>query len=90
MIDTHGKDLTVSADPSRSSTPAPAPVAATSFVASTTSTPAQAVKKPPAKAVNTATVTVDAGFMASADDLFSILTDEKKIPSWTRAPAKAC
>ena len=41
------------------------------------------------KAHNTTTVTVDAHFMAAADDLFSLLTDEKRIPQWTRAPAQS-
>lgn len=26
--------------------------------------------------------------MAAADDLFGLLTDEKRIPMWTRAPAQ--
>lgn len=92
IINTHGKDLTVSADPSRSGTPAPA---ASSAAPSGAATPAStaaaskpAVKKPEAKAVNTATISVDGAFMASGDDLFSILTDEKRIPAWTRAPAQ--
>ncbi|KAI0819058.1 activator of Hsp90 ATPase [Irpex lacteus] len=92
IINTHGKDLTVSADPSRSGTPAPAaavPAASSSSTASAAAAaPKPAVKKP-AKNVNTASITVDAGFMASADDLFSILTDEKRIPQWTRAPAQS-
>jgi activator of HSP90 ATPase len=88
IIDVHGKDLTVSVDPSRSGTPAPgtstsAPVTATS----SSSTP---VAKPKArvKNVNIATVVVEADFQASADDLFGLLTDPKRIPSWTRAPAE--
>lgn len=89
LINTHGKDLTVSADPSRSATPAPSTPAA-SATASTPATASAPVPKPAPKkkAVNTATVTVDASFMASADDLFSMFTDEKRIPSWTRAPAQ--
>lgn len=87
LINTHGRDLTVSADPSRSGTPAPAAPAPAATPSAAVPAAKPAVKKP-AKAVNTATVTVDAGFMASADDLFSILTDEKRIPSWTRAPAQ--
>lgn len=89
LIDTHGKDLTVSGEPSRSATPhtpgtPPAPGAAT---------PAdQKMNKqapaPKAKAINTETVVVSASFQASADDLFSILTDEKRIPHWSRAPAR--
>jgi len=33
-------------------------------------------------------VEVEATFHASADDLFSLLTDEKRIPTWSRAQAK--
>ena len=39
--------------------------------------------------MNTSTVEVEATFMAAADDLFSLFTDEKRIPFWTRAPAQA-
>jgi activator of HSP90 ATPase len=42
-----------------------------------------------AKAVNTSDVKKSATFMAAADDLFSLLTDEKRIPMWTRAPAQS-
>lgn len=38
--------------------------------------------------INTSTIEVEATFHASADDLFSLLTDEKRIPMWSRAPAK--
>jgi len=41
------------------------------------------------KSVNTSVVEVEANFQASADDLYSILTDEKRIPAWSRAPAKS-
>jgi activator of HSP90 ATPase len=87
IIDTHGKDLTVSTDTSRTGTPVPtaAPAAAK---AATAAAPSAPVKKPQPKTVNTTTLTVEATFKASADDLFSILTDEKRIPSWSRAPAK--
>ncbi|OCH92085.1 hypothetical protein OBBRIDRAFT_791602 [Obba rivulosa] len=91
IVETHGKDLTVSATPTREGTPAPSASAATA----TTSTPTNvaAAARPAAKAastaVNTSTVTVEANFMASADDLFSLLTDEKRIPAWTRAPAQS-
>ena len=90
IIDTHGKDLTVSADPSRSGTPAPgtstsAPVP--TVASSSASTPAV---KPQAreKNVNSATVVVEADFQASAEDLFGLLTDAKRIQIWTRAPAE--
>jgi activator of Hsp90 ATPase protein 1 len=88
LIDTHGKDLTVSGEPSRSSTPhvqgqgdAPGPV-------STTTAANKPAPAPKAKAINTETVVVSASFQASADDLFNILTDEKRIPHWSRAPAQ--
>ncbi|OSX65629.1 hypothetical protein POSPLADRAFT_1167915 [Postia placenta MAD-698-R-SB12] len=86
IVETHGKDLTVSADPSRQGSPAPA--AASNSGAPKASAPKPAPKKP-AAAVNTATVTVDATFMAAADDLFDLLTNEQRIPAWTRAPAKS-
>jgi len=90
IIDAHGKDLTVSADPSRSGTPAPgistsAPVAT---VASSSSTPAVR-SKADEKNVNSTTVVVEADFQASAEDLFGLLTDAKRIPMWTRAPAES-
>ena len=88
IIETHGKDLTVSAEPSRTGTP----VQATSVTSATptTTAPAPKAKNLPKKAtVNTSRVEVEATFQASADDLFSIFTDEKRIPAWTRAPAQA-
>ncbi|KAH9951908.1 activator of Hsp90 ATPase [Amylocystis lapponica] len=89
LIETHGKDLTVSTDPSRSGTPTQSatPVASASKPAAGSTKPA--AKKPEAKAVNSTTLTVDATFMAAADDLFGLLTDEKRIPLWTRAPAQS-
>jgi activator of HSP90 ATPase len=33
-------------------------------------------------------VVKEATFMAAADDLFGLFTDERRIPSWTRAPAQ--
>ncbi|KAI0807928.1 activator of Hsp90 ATPase [Fomes fomentarius] len=94
IIDTHGKDLTVSAQPSRQGTPAPSGSGSAAPAASTGS---DAVKKgvegagvkTVQKANNTTSLSVDAHFMASADDLFNLLTDEKRIPTWTRAPAKS-
>ncbi|KAJ7502957.1 activator of Hsp90 ATPase [Mycena galericulata] len=88
LVDTHGKDLTVSGDPSRSGTPAPAASTST-----TASVPAAAppVPKPAEKKsnINTTKVTVEGSFMAAADDLFGLLTDEKRIPMWTRASAQS-
>ncbi|KAI0658822.1 activator of Hsp90 ATPase [Cubamyces menziesii] len=95
IIDTHGKDLTVSADPSRQGSPAPS--GASTTAAKSTQSDAALKKradgsgavKSSGVAVNTTRVTVDAHFMAPADDLFGLLTDEKRIPHWTRAPAKS-
>ncbi|KAJ7782704.1 activator of Hsp90 ATPase [Mycena metata] len=88
LVDTHGKDLTVSGDPSRSGTPTPA--ASTSGPAAGTSAPAPAAPKPEKKSnINTTKITVEGSFMAAADDLFGLLTDEKRIPMWTRAPAQS-
>ncbi|KAL0569391.1 Co-chaperone [Marasmius crinis-equi] len=94
MIDTHGRDLTVSADPSRAGTPTPgAPAAAASASASTGAAANSAAAKPAVKkaekALNTSTVEAEATLVAAADDLFSLLTDEKRIPMWTRAPAQS-
>jgi len=93
IIDTHGKDLTVSADPSRTGTPVPS-VNAGPAVASSSTAPAPAAAAAPAKPkekakVNSATVVVEADFRVSAEDLFGLLTDEKRIPAWTRAPAQS-
>ena len=90
IIDVHGKDLTVSADPSRSGTPAPGPSTLAPVAAVASSSPSAPVAKPKARAknVNSATVVVEADFQASAEDLFGLLTDPKRIPTWTRAPAE--
>ncbi|RDX47007.1 hypothetical protein OH76DRAFT_1406382 [Lentinus brumalis] len=100
IIDTHGKDVYISADssrqgtpaPSGSSTPASAPAAASSGSADAAlkkKADGPGVVKGSGRANNTTTVTVEASFMAAGDDLFSLLTDEKRIPMWTRAPAKS-
>jgi len=89
IIETHAKDLTVSAEPSRTGTPVQS-TNATSTATTTAPAPKPAVKSPPPKTttVNTSTVEVEATFMAAADDLFSLFTDEKRIPAWTRASAQ--
>lgn len=93
IVDTHGKDLTVSADPSRQGSPAPAAAPAakpTGDAALKKKADGAGVAKSGGHAVNTTTLSVDAQFMASADDLFGLLSDEKRIPQWTRAPATVC
>jgi activator of HSP90 ATPase len=90
IIDSHGKDLTISSDPSRTGTPAPTNTPPSGLGASSShvSAPVPVKPKPKAAKVNSATVVVEAEFRASADDLFGLLTDEKRIPAWTRAPAQ--
>ena len=89
LIETHGKDLTISGEPSRSTTPQVPGVASAPAAASTTD---QKVNKEKpvskTKGINTETVEISASLQASADDLFGILTDEKRIPHWSRAPAQ--
>jgi activator of HSP90 ATPase len=84
LIDTHGKDIIVgSNEPSRTGSPAPP---------SSTAVPASALgsaKKATSQKINVSVVEVEATFRASGDDLFSLLTDEKRIPTWSRAPAKS-
>jgi len=88
LMDTHGKDITISAsasqEPSRSNTPAIPGSAATEALPTAHK---DAVAKAKGKQANTTTLTIDASFMASADDLFSMLTDEKRIPQWSRNSA---
>ncbi|KAN0077112.1 Activator of Hsp90 ATPase [Tylopilus felleus] len=91
IVETHGKDLTVSGEPSRAGTPVPpsAPAVATSATTAS-SVPVPAKPAVPAKsAFNTSTIVKEATFMAAADDLFGLLTDPQRIPSWTRAHAES-
>jgi hypothetical protein len=82
LVDTHGKDIIVgSNEPSRTSSPAPPPASS--------GAPGRAKKvAAPSQRVNMSIINVEATFHASADDLFSLLTDEKRIPMWSRAQAK--
>ena len=88
LMATHGKDITISAspsqEPSRSNTPAIPGSAATETLPTAHKDTGLKAK---GKQANTTTLTVDASFMASADDLFSMLTDEKRIPQWSRNSA---
>jgi len=90
LIDTHGKDLTVSEEPSRAGTPSGNSTTNAPAIASTSTATAPPVKRTDPKSLNTKTVRVKATFQASADDLFSLITDDKRIPLWTRAPAQVC
>jgi activator of HSP90 ATPase len=87
MIDTHGRDIQIGTpSASGASTPAPAPAPSAS-ASSGTSTPATKPAPVKAKAVNTSEVKKSATFMTTSDELFSLLTDAARIPTWTRAPA---
>ncbi|KAA1469215.1 activator of Hsp90 ATPase [Dentipellis sp. KUC8613] len=105
LIETHGKDVLADASrtgspaPTTSTPSAPSAGSASTTSTGVTGTAAGGVgagekkekerKEVKKKSVNTALVEVEAAFQASADDLFSILTDEKRIPMWSRAPAKS-
>jgi len=88
IIETHAKDLTVSAEPSRTGTPVQS-INATSTTTAPVPKPVVKSQSKKPTTVNTSTVEVEATFMAAADDLFSLFTDEKRIPAWTRAPAQS-
>ena len=89
LLDTHGKDLVASPSGSGTATPltsnAATPVTPAAVATAAASNPGP---KAPKKLVNSSTVRVEAQFMVSGDDLFGFLTDEARIPSWSRAPAK--
>ncbi|KAG6806497.1 hypothetical protein H0H93_002869, partial [Arthromyces matolae] len=74
--------------PSRVGTPAPGTSTVPTPTTSSSPAPAQPKKVEPKK-ITTKVVTAEANFQASADDLFALLTDEKRIPAWTRAPAQS-
>jgi activator of HSP90 ATPase len=88
LIDTHGKDIIVGPnETSRTSSPAPPTLSAPTSSGASGGVSAKKVVAP-SQGINTSVVNVEATFHASADDLFSLLTDEKRIPMWSRAPAK--
>lgn len=88
IIEKHGRDLTISAEPSRAGTPAaPALVAASPPAVPSAPAPAKPAVAPKT-ALNTSKIVKEATFMAAADDLFGLLTDSQRIPSWTRARAE--
>jgi activator of HSP90 ATPase len=95
IIDTHSRDILSTPTASGQATPlnnsstspvvTPAAVVAATAAAASSSSKAA---KPAKKVINTSTVRVEAQFMVSASDLFAYLTDEARIPQWTRAPAQ--
>jgi activator of HSP90 ATPase len=92
LISTHGKDLLKDVNDSPASSGTTTPVrpgqgAAVAAPKAAPSAPATSAQKS-GGAINTTTVNVEGQFQASADDLFDFLTNEQKIPMWTRNPAK--
>lgn len=90
IIDNHAKDIQISAEPSRTGSPAPAASSSAAAKALNAGGQKVSVVKREQKPINTSKVSLDANFMASADDLFNLFTEESKIPMWTRAPAQVC
>ncbi|KDQ61074.1 hypothetical protein JAAARDRAFT_32076 [Jaapia argillacea MUCL 33604] len=90
IMEIHGKDIQVSAANSRVGTPAPGAASSSNPVSkSGTATPVTKEVKKKKEGVSTTKVNVDATFMASGDDLFGLLTDEKRIPLWSRNVAQS-
>ncbi|WOO77089.1 putative protein [Vanrija pseudolonga] len=92
LLTAHGIFEGASNAPSGASTPAlqsysPAPPGEVRSKASTPA-PKPATPAPEATSLKTVTVEVNAQLQASADDLWSILTDENRVPMWSRAAAK--
>ena len=55
---------------------------------SSTSVPEKKVEEKKSVVGGTSSVEVESRLAASADDMWAFLTDEKRVPAWTRAPAK--
>ena len=80
LIDVHGKDLLVVDAPTPSDSGASTPAAATTAApAAAAVEKAGGVAKAAAPTVNTSTVKVEGRFQISAADLWSLLTDERKV-----------
>lgn len=99
IIDEHGagfykeNGLSPAGTPAQSGTSTPQPPAAnlqtkSAPTAAPVPTDTQTAKSSKGNVVNTSSVRIDGQFMCSASDLFDFLTDETKIPMWSRNPAK--
>jgi activator of HSP90 ATPase len=87
----HGEDITVSEDlsPSRANTPVTdAPQTASQALTAASSQAITPLVPEPREPINTVTVIAEATFMAPADNLFRVLTDEKRNPIWSHASAE--
>lgn len=91
LIAAHGQPTseapsgTSTPNPATSSSYAPAPPAKSE---SETKADKPVASGSSSKVNNTATVEVKATLQASADDIWGLLTDEKRIPMWSRSAAK--
>lgn len=80
LIDTHGGPSANSGSTTPDVTEAPS--------SSSTSVPEKKVEEKKSVVGGTSSVEVESRLAASADDMWAFLTDEKRVPAWTRAPAK--
>ncbi|WVQ72421.1 hypothetical protein IAR50_001973 [Cryptococcus sp. DSM 104548] len=94
LVAAHGNPSD-SASPAPSKPATPVPASATAPVASGSKQASEppvkeeaAAKKEKSSVGKTVTVEVKADLQASADDLWGLLTDENKIPMWSRSAAK--
>ncbi|WVR07138.1 hypothetical protein IAU60_004179 [Kwoniella sp. DSM 27419] len=91
LLAAHGNPTSGDASPSASGAATPVPSSsgyAPAPPAKAPETEKKPEKKEEAKVGKTTTVEVKADLQASADDLWSLLTDENKIPMWSRSAAK--
>ncbi|WWD17392.1 hypothetical protein CI109_101833 [Kwoniella shandongensis] len=96
LIEAHGQPSESSPSASGASTPLPATTTAASSSSSYAPAPPAKAPEPEKKKEEektnkvgkTVTVEVKAELQASADDVWGLLTDEKKIPMWSRSAAK--
>lgn len=96
LIDTHGKDITVvvsdNGTPSGSGTTTPAiPSTKASAPAKSTPTATKSSNPRPTGSVKVSSQTqrVSGNFQASAQDLWDMLTNERRMPIWSQAPAQS-
>ncbi|KAJ9118344.1 hypothetical protein QFC22_004260 [Naganishia vaughanmartiniae] len=91
LVAANGSDITPSVSAGASGTATP-PVATKYSPAPPGEVRSKAVdaagKSAKPAVVNTSTVAVEARLQASADDMYAFMTDEKRIPMWSRSPAK--
>ncbi|MBW0464834.1 hypothetical protein O181_004549 [Austropuccinia psidii MF-1] len=96
IVETHGagfyKDngISPSGTPLTSGTSTPATNLQTKSAPTTAPVPVvdPLAKSNNTKTINTTNIRIEAQFMSSASDLFDVLTDEEKIPTWSRNTAQ--